>query len=78
MDAKRRSKQEMSTMVEPNRKTARRLLCAAFCALCGFVMTGCGRNASEALVDGFFGGISDTVAGVIVGVLTSGQRSTRG
>lgn len=60
-------------MVEQFRPTARRGLSIVFCALTSLALTGCGgRNASEAVVDGFFGGISDTIASVIVGILTSG------
>lgn len=59
-------------MVEQDRPRRRYSLSTAFCALCGLMLAGCGRNASEAVVDGFFGGISDTIAGVIVGILTSG------
>jgi hypothetical protein len=70
----RRAKQEMSMMLENIRNVARRVLYAALCTCSGMLLTGCGGSASEALVDGFFGGISDTVAGVIVGVLTSGMQ----
>lgn len=60
-------------MVEPNRSTARRWLHVALCIVSGVALNGCGgSNASEAVIDGFFGGISDTIASVIVGILTSG------